>query len=50
MIDRPLTVLLLHNRYLEPGGEEAVYEAEGRLLESLGHRVVRYEVGNERVA
>ena len=50
MIDRPLTVLLLHNRYLEPGGEEAVYQAEGRLLESLGHRVVRYEVGNERVA
>src|SRR5688572_33420045 len=48
--DRPLTVLLDHNRNLQPGGEETVYEAEGRLLEACGHRVVRYEVANERVS
>lgn len=45
---RPLTVLLVHDRYLESGGEDAVFDAEGRLLEGLGHTVVRYEVHNRR--
>jgi glycosyltransferase involved in cell wall biosynthesis len=43
-------VLLIHNRYLERGGEEAVFEGEARLLEARGHRVVRWEVDNARVA
>lgn len=46
----PVTVLLVHNRYRDAGGEDVVFEAEGRLLEALGHRVVRYEVRNERIA
>ena len=45
-----LKVLLVHNRYLEPGGEDAVFEAEGRLLEAAGHRVERFEVSNREVA
>jgi glycosyltransferase involved in cell wall biosynthesis len=47
---RPETVLLVHNRYLERGGEDAVYEAEGRLLEEFGHRVLRYERDNREIA
>jgi glycosyltransferase involved in cell wall biosynthesis len=48
--ERPLTVLLIHNRYREPGGEDAVFEAEGRLLEADGHLVLRHEVHNDRVS
>jgi glycosyltransferase involved in cell wall biosynthesis len=44
------TVLLVHNRYLERGGEDVVYEAEARLLESFGHRVIRYERDNREIA
>lgn len=47
--DSPLTVLLVHNRYREPGGEDAAFEAEARLLEESGHRVVRHEVHNDQV-
>ncbi|MDP2958889.1 MAG: glycosyltransferase family 4 protein [Longimicrobiales bacterium] len=46
----PETVLLVHNRYLERGGEDAVFEAEGRLLERFGHRVLRYERDNREIA
>lgn len=42
-------VLLVHNRYRERGGEDAVYEAEGRLLESRGHAVWRHERDNRDV-
>jgi glycosyltransferase involved in cell wall biosynthesis len=45
----PETVLLVHNRYRTPGGEEAVYEAEAALLESRGHRVLRYERHNDEI-
>jgi glycosyltransferase involved in cell wall biosynthesis len=41
---------MIHNRYQQPGGEDAVFEAEGLLLEARGHRVVRYEAHNSRVA
>lgn len=42
----PLTVLLVHNRYRIPGGEDTVFEAERALLEAQGHRVVCYERSN----
>lgn len=42
-------ILLVHNRYRERGGEDAVYEAEGRLLESRGHTVWRHERDNREV-
>jgi glycosyltransferase involved in cell wall biosynthesis len=43
-------VLLVHNKYQQPGGEDQVFGAEGALLEAYGHRVVRYSVHNDRVA
>jgi glycosyltransferase involved in cell wall biosynthesis len=46
----PERILLVHNRYLERGGEDAVFEAEGRLLERHGHRVWRYERDNREIA
>jgi len=45
----PERILLVHNRYLERGGEDAVFEAEGRLLERHGHRVLRYERDNREI-
>ena len=48
--DRPLTVLLVHNVYQQPGGEDRVFETEGGLLEANGHRVLRYTLHNDDVA
>lgn len=42
-------VVLVHNRYREPGGEEGVFEEEAALLEAHGHCVTRVETSNERV-
>ena len=47
--DRPLTVLLVHNVYQQPGGEDGVFEREGALLEARGHRVLRYVLHNDDV-
>ncbi|HET7457970.1 MAG TPA: glycosyltransferase [Gemmatimonadaceae bacterium] len=41
-----MRVLLVHNFYRQPGGEDAEFEAEGRLLEAHGHEVVRYALDN----
>ena len=35
----PLRVLMVHNRYREPGGEDVVADAQTRLLTSRGHDV-----------
>lgn len=40
------TVLLVHNRYRIPGGEDTIYEAERALLQAHGHKVVCYERSN----
>ncbi|HUP19955.1 MAG TPA: glycosyltransferase [Gemmatimonadota bacterium] len=45
-----MKVLVVHNRYVEPGGEDEVFEAETALLESRGHAVLRYEEDNDRIA
>jgi glycosyltransferase involved in cell wall biosynthesis len=42
-----MKVLLLHNRYVQPGGEDAVFEDEARLLTERGVSVSRLELGNE---
>ncbi|OZC03348.1 hypothetical protein BSZ36_10365 [Rubricoccus marinus] len=47
--DAPLTVLLVHNFYQHPGGEDRVFEVEGEMLEQRGHRVLRYTLRNEEV-
>ena len=46
----PETVLLVHNRYQQGGGEDGVFEAEASLLERYGHRVERLVVDNETIA
>jgi hypothetical protein len=44
-----VTILLGHNYYQYPGGEDVVYQNEARMLESRGHRVVRYTLTNDAV-
>jgi glycosyltransferase involved in cell wall biosynthesis len=40
-------VLLCHNYYQQPGGEDQVFADEGRLLEAHGHDVLRYTLHND---
>jgi glycosyltransferase involved in cell wall biosynthesis len=35
-------ILLVHNRYLQSGGEDEVYDREKRLLSDRGHQVIEY--------
>ncbi len=44
-----LKVLVVHNRYQQPGGEDAVVRAEVRLLRETGHRVVQYARHNREI-
>lgn len=45
-----MKILLCHNYYQFPGGEDQVFVDEARLLESHGHDVVRYTVHNRDVS
>jgi len=45
-----MKALLVHNHYQQSGGEDAVFAAEGRLLEANGVRVIRYTAHNADVA
>jgi len=42
-------VLLVHNAYQQPGGEDVVFEQEGQMLKSAGHDVVLYRRSNHEV-
>lgn len=44
-----MKVLVGHNFYQQRGGEEAVFEAECALLESRGHKVIRYTCHNDAI-
>ena len=44
-----MKLLLCHNHYRQPGGEDEVFAAEAALLESRGHDVVRYTVHNDEI-
>ena len=44
------SVLVIHNRYLHPGGEDAVVSAEVDLLRCNGHRVLQYARHNREIA
>lgn len=46
-----MRILRIHNRYRSgaPGGEDAVFDAESRLLESAGHELVFYERSNDEM-
>src|SRR6266567_3593650 len=37
-----MKILLVHNSYQQPGGEDVVFEQERQLLERAGHSVVTY--------
>lgn len=41
-----IRVLLVHNHYLRPGGEDTVFEAERSLLEHMGHKVITFVENN----
>lgn len=42
-------MLVVHNYYQQPGGEDAVYANESALLERYGHTVSRFEEHNDHV-
>ena len=44
-----MKILIIHNRYLEKGGEDKVVDAELKLLEENNHKVVFYEKANEQI-
>ena len=45
-----MRIVLVHNYYQQPGGEDEVFAAEGRLLERYGHQVYRHTVHNDEVS
>lgn len=47
---RKLSVLVIHDRYQQHGGEDAVVQAEINLLRAAGHRVVTYIRSNAAIA
>lgn len=44
-----MKVLVAHNTYAQPGGEDVVFAAEIALLERYGHEVVRYTADNATI-
>lgn len=44
-----MTIFTAHNYYIYRGGEDAVFESEASLLESRGHRVIRFTLHNDDV-
>lgn len=45
-----MKILLIHNYYQQPGGEDQVFQAEKELLESRGNQVIQYTIHNDQVA
>jgi glycosyltransferase involved in cell wall biosynthesis len=44
-----MKLLLVHERYQQPGGEETVFAEESALLRRHGHQVVEYTEDNRRI-
>jgi len=42
-------ILLIHNYYRQPGGEDIVYEAELKLLKDSGHTVIAFNEDNKKL-
>lgn len=40
---RRLKIISVHNRYVQPGGEDQVFESEARLLNEYGHQVTQVQ-------
>lgn len=45
----PETILVVHNRYRQFGGEDTMFDAETALLEAHGHRVERFVADNHKI-
>lgn len=45
-----MKILVCHNFYQQPGGEDRVFADESRLLEERGHEVVRFTRHNDELA
>jgi glycosyltransferase involved in cell wall biosynthesis len=45
-----MKVLLVHNEYQQPGGEDIVFRLEHQLLSDSGHRVVTYQRSNHEIS
>jgi glycosyltransferase involved in cell wall biosynthesis len=45
-----MNILLVHNSYQQPGGEDRVFQMEADLLRSHSHRVILYQSHNDDVA
>lgn len=45
----PLSVLVVHNKYQQAGGEDTVFELEAKLLESKGHPITRLIFDNATI-
>lgn len=45
-----MNIVLVHNYYQTPGGEDLVFNTEANLLEERGHSVHRYTVHNDDIA
>jgi glycosyltransferase involved in cell wall biosynthesis len=44
-----MNILLVHNFYQQPGGEDQVFADEGGLLERHGHTVARFTMDNDQI-
>ena len=44
-----MKIILLHNNYQQPGGEDAVFEAEKVLLDRMGHEIIPFVEDNARL-
>jgi glycosyltransferase involved in cell wall biosynthesis len=45
-----MNIIIVHNYYQQPGGEDQVFLLESRLLKRWGHRVMRYTMHNDCIA
>jgi glycosyltransferase involved in cell wall biosynthesis len=44
-----MRILIAHNYYQQPGGEDGIFEAESALLKSRGHTVFPFVVHNDQI-
>ncbi len=44
-----MKIMLVHNYYQQPGGEDVVFSAESSMLRNHGHQVVEYTDDNHRI-
>lgn len=44
-----MRILLAHNRYQHPGGEDVVFEQEAKLLSESGHHVSKFTINNDSI-